>query len=157
MNGAQLHLTVVHLPVVGVLAALVLLLVAVLRDSESLVRVALGFLVIGTVCAVPAYFSGPEANEVAESFATIDPHLVEQHALIGRAAFFAAGILAAVALKIWWDSMSESPTNKGTRLGLLLATFLIAWLMAWTAHLGGLIRHPEIRDPQWLLFPELPR
>ena len=156
MNGAQLHLLTVHLPVVGMLAALVLMTVALVRDSETMVRTAIGFVVFGTVLGAPAYFSGPEAMEVAKGFASIDEHLVEQHAILAKAAFFASVVLAAIAIKVWWDARGAQ-TGKGTRIGLLCATLVIAWLMAWTAHLGGIIRHPEIREPHWVVFPELPR
>ena len=158
MNGAQLHLLTVHLPVVGMLAALVLMALALVRSSEVLVRTSLGFVVFGTLFAAPAYFSGPHAMEVAQEFASIDEHLVEQHAIAAKAAFFASVLLAAIGVKVWWDSTgAEAGTGKGARLGLLCAMLAIAWLMAWTAHLGGIIRHPEIREPAWLLFPELPR
>ena len=156
MNGAQLHLLMVHLPVVGMLAALALMTVAVMRRSEAMVRTAIAFAVIGTVFAAPAYFSGPSAMEVARSFAPIDEHLVEQHAIAAKAAFFASVLLAAIAVKVWWDS-TDRETGTVTRIGLLAGLLVIAWLMAWTAHLGGLIRHPEIREPTWWVFPELPR
>lgn len=156
MNAAQLHLLTVHLPVFGSASGLVLMLLALARNSESLVRTALGFVVVGTLLGVPAYFSGPGAMEVAQRFAPIDEHLVEQHAIIAKVAFFASLVLAAMAIKILWDARGAE-TGKGTRISLLGAMLLIAWLMAWTAHLGGAIRHPEIREPQWLLFPELPR
>ncbi len=156
MNGAQLHLLTVHLPVVGMLAGLLLMSLALLRDSESLTRTAIGFVVFGTLFAAPAYFSGPEAMEVANRFAEIDEHLVEQHAIAAKASFFASVVLASIAIKVWWES-TRMKTGKGTRVVLLCAMLVIAWLMAWTAHLGGIIRHPEIREPAWLLFPELPR
>ena len=156
MNGAQLHLLTVHLPVVGMLAGLILMGLALARNSETMVRTAIGFVVFGTVLAAPAYFSGPDAMEVAKRFSPIDEHLVEQHAIIAKAAFFASVVLAAIAIKVWWDSTSAA-TGKGARIGLLCAMLVIAWLMAWTAHLGGLIRHPEIREPSWFVFPELPR
>lgn len=156
MNAAQLHLVTVHLPVVGTLAALVLMTLALVRDSEVMARTAIGFVVVGTVLAAPAYFSGPDAMEVARRFAPIDDHLVEQHAILAKAAFFASVVVAAIALKVGLESI-RSGTGKGARIGLLCATLLIAWLMAWTAHLGGLVRHPEIREPAWPIFPELPR
>ncbi|MEM8886078.1 MAG: hypothetical protein AAGD14_18580 [Planctomycetota bacterium] len=156
MNAAQLHLLTVHLPVVGTLAALILMIVALIRDSETLVRTAIGFIVVGTLCAVPAYLSGADALVVVERFTSIDDHLVEQHALVARAAYFASILLAAISLKVWLDSF-HAGTSKGTRIGLLCGMLAIAWLMAWSAHLGGFLRHPEIREPGWLLFPELPR
>ena len=156
MNGAQLHLLVVHLPVVGILAATVMMTLALIRNSEFMARTAIGLVVFGALLAAPAYFSGPYANDVVKRFTPIDDHLVEQHALIAKAAFFATVLLAAIAIKIWCDARGGE-TGKGTRIGLLCAMLVIAWLMAWAAHLGGIIRHPEIREPAWLLFPELPR
>lgn len=156
MNAAQLHLLTVHLPVFGMFAGLVLMSLALVRGSEGLVRTALGFVVCGTVLGAPAYFSGPGAMEVAEGFVALDEHLVEQHAIVARGAFFASVILAAVGLKVWLDSR-RGATGAGVRVGLLLAMLVIAWLMAWTAHLGGVIRHAEIREPSWWWFPDLPR
>lgn len=156
MNGAQLHLLTVHLPVVGILAALILMAVALVRDSEAMVRTAIGFVVFGTVLAAPAYFSGPDALAVVRRFTEIDEHLVEQHAIVAKAAFFASVVVAAIGVKIWRDSIAAA-TGKGVRIGLLCALLAIAWLMAWTAHLGGVIRHPEIREPSTWVFPELPR
>ena len=156
MNGAQLHLLTVHLPVFSTLAALVLMAVAMIRKSDGLVRTAIAFIVCGTVLGAPAYFSGPYAMEVAQGFTSIDEHLVEQHAIVAKGAFFASVVLAAISIKVFWDSL-DAETGKGTRIGLLCALLAIAWLMAWTAHLGGIIRHPEIREPHWWLFPELPR
>jgi len=156
VNGAQLHLLTVHIPVVGTLAALVLMVLGILRNSETLIRTAIGFVIVGTAFAAPAYFSGPHALEVTERFASLDEHLVEQHAIIAKAAFFASILLSAIGLKIWLDSF-HGGTGKGTRVGLLCALLVIAWLMAWTGHLGGIIRHPEVRQPGWFFFPELPR
>ena len=100
MNGAQLHLLTVHLPVVGMLAALILMTVALVRDSDGMARTAIGFVVFGTLLAAPAYFSGPHAMEVAQGFASIDEHLVEQHAIAAKAAFFASVLLAAIAERV---------------------------------------------------------
>jgi len=156
MNGAQLHLLTVHLPVVGMFAALVLMTLAIVRGSEAMVRTALGFVIFGTLFAAPAYFSGPAAMKVLKGFTAVDEHLIEQHAILARGAFYAAVLLAAIGLKIWLSSTS-STTSRGVRVGLLCAILAIAWLMAWTAHLGGIIRHPEIREPSLWLFPDLPR
>ena len=156
MNAAQLHLLTVHLPVFGVLAALVLMSLALLRGSEGLVRTSLGFVVCGAALGAPAYFSGPDAMEVLGSFAQVDEHLVEQHAILARGAFFASLIVAAIGLKLWIDSR-HAATGRGARVGMLCAMLVIAWLMAWTAHLGGAIRHPELQDPSWWWFPDLPR
>ncbi|MCR9247505.1 MAG: hypothetical protein NXI31_20935 [bacterium] len=156
MNGAQLHLLVVHLPVVGMLAALTLMTLALVRDSEAMTRTAIGFVVFGALLGAPGYFSGPYAMAVAKGFTELDEHLVEQHAIAAKAAFFASALLAAIAVKIWWDA-TDTGTGKATRVGLWCAMLAITWLMAWTAHLGGIIRHPEIREPVWWVFPELPR
>ena len=156
MNAAQLHLLTVHLPVVAMLASLVLMAIALLRDADGLARTSIGIAAFGTLFAAPAYFSGPDAMEVAKQFTEIDEHLVEQHAILAKAAFFASVLFAAIAIKVWWDA-TGGQIGKGARIGMLCALLVIAWLMAWTAHLGGLIRHPEIAEPHWFVFPELPR
>ena len=63
MSAVQLHLLVVHLPVLACPAAAVLLLIARLTRNETLFQTGAAFLVLGALGAAAAYFSGPAAYE----------------------------------------------------------------------------------------------
>lgn len=163
MNAAQWHLTLVHVPVIGLLCALVIYAVAFCSKNELLDRLGHAFVVVCALLTVAAYYTGPSALSVLDEFVAaqggtpIERQLVEQHAAIGKASFTAIIILGAVAAQAWIRYFQDSRPGKVLRVVLLVCALGCAYLMAWTSHLGGLIRHPEIREPQMILFPELPR
>jgi hypothetical protein len=55
MNGAQLHLVLIHFPVAGVFFALLLLAYAFLRKNTDVLGVALGFLVLTGLAELTTY------------------------------------------------------------------------------------------------------
>jgi uncharacterized membrane protein len=147
MNSPQLHLLLTHLPVIGTLFALCLLLYGLVRCSEELKRAALLAFVIAGAIAIPAYMTGEPAAEhlkkllLGKVLDATDQH--EEIAAIALAASLLLGLLSLGALLYF---------RKGRRLSRKLITviFLIGLvdtaILAWTAHLGAAIRHPEIRS-----------
>ena len=67
MNVAHLHLMLNHIPVVGMGFGLALVGLALLRKSEELKRISLGFLIVIALLAIPAYLTGEQAAEIAVS------------------------------------------------------------------------------------------
>ena len=79
--------------------------------------------------------------------------LVESHAMIGRAGFIAAVLTGAVALVGLLQELQGEAAHRFLRWGLAFAMGTVVWLMAWAAHLGGRIRHPEVRGGELFFFP----
>ena len=69
MNGAQLHLALIHFPVAGVFFALLLLTHAFWKKNGDVLNVALGFLVLTGLAGLAAYWTGEGAEEVVEKAA----------------------------------------------------------------------------------------
>ena len=74
-----------------------------------------------------------------------------------QAAFTAIILLGAIAAQALIRYYQESRPGAILRIVVLVGAISCAYLIAWTSHLGGLIRHPEIRQPEMSIFPELPR
>jgi hypothetical protein len=144
MNAAYLHIALVHIPVVLTPVSVILLAIAHLRSSLAVARVALGILIAASLMAVCAYFLGEGAEEVVEHLPGILESTIEDHeesASLSLGFTIAAGLLSLMS----WIAIS-----KGSALerALLAITFMVATAssasLAYTAHLGGIIRHPEI-------------
>ncbi len=155
MSAAHLHLTVVHLPVVGVPIALAMLAVGHLRGHEILLRFAYCLLVVCGVLSIAAFYSGPPTYELLESELQAEKERVEQHAVIGRAAFIAGILVAVIAIQALLQFLQGEPPARWLRLTIFLGALVLSYLLVWSAHLGGGIRHPEVRQPELWLFPEL--
>jgi hypothetical protein len=145
MSWAHIHLALTHVPVIGLLIVLLLLVVAGLLRSAELTRVSYGLLVLLAVATVIVYLTGEPAEELVENLPGFSEALVEQHEEAALIATIGMGVLGLVALVglIRFRAPWIAPAWYGP--GVLLLALLMGGLMAWTANLGGQIRHSEIR------------
>ena len=155
MTAAHFHLLIVHVPIVLCPLALVVLMVDGRRESPPSVFGYVLLMVAGLLGGL-AYYSGPSAYEQLQTTLAADKEWVEQHAVIGKAAFVVLILVSVLALQIVLRILQEEPVSKGLRLSVLVGALLAAYVLAWAAHLGGQIRHVEIRESEWMIFPHLP-
>jgi uncharacterized membrane protein len=145
MNGVHLHLLLNHLPVIGSLFAILLLIWALFRKNAEIANAALGLFVIAAITGLAAYFTGEPAEHVAEEIAGVSRRAIHSHeesaelatVLLGGYGVFALGGL------LYLRRRAERFPRKFLSLSLVLA-LIPAGAMAWTANQGGKIRHPEI-------------
>lgn len=155
MSALQLHLLVVHLPVLACPAAALLLVVARLARNETLFRTACATLLIGMLGGAAAYFSGPAAYESLGLPPGLDRDLLEAHAALGKGAFMGLILLGLAAALALLQVVQGERTPNWLRWTLLVAALLLAYLLAWTAHQGGRAGHPPLREQSLPLFPDL--
>ena len=155
MSAVHLHLLIVHLPVVACPLALVLLAVGHARDRPSLARAGHVTIMIAAAAGIVAYYSGPSAYEQLADRLVADKAWVEQHAVIARLAFVGLVVLGVVTIQVLLQEAQGDTPSPWMRRGLVVGTAILCWVLAWTAHLGGQIRHVEIRTPEWAIFPHV--
>jgi len=147
MTWAHIHLALNHVPVIGILLAILLLGAAVFRPNDVLQRTSYWLLAGLALVAVLVYFTGEPAEELVEGLPGFSEALVEHHeeaALIATIGMAILGLAAAVAL-VRGRRESTAKSSAYPRVVLLLA-LVVGGLMMWTANLGGQIRHSEIRS-----------
>ncbi|MDX2167928.1 MAG: hypothetical protein SF182_12715 [Deltaproteobacteria bacterium] len=144
LTSAQIHLAVNHLPVVTALLALPLLLFG-LTGRAAATRFGLGLLIVAALAAVPASLSGEGAEEVIESYPGVSERLIERHedaAELALTATLISGAIAAAAVVAQWKAV---PLAVALARLALVAALASSVLLGRAAHLGGQIRHQEIR------------
>lgn len=146
MNAAHWHLALNHLPVLGTVFGLALLVLAQLKSSQELIRVSFGMFVVIAVLAVPAYLTGKPAEDAVKGLPGVSNTLLEQHEEVAQIAFTGLVILGVTALA----GLALFRRGKSIPCWFAIAAsalaLLVGGLMAWTANLGGQIRHGEIRS-----------
>lgn len=153
MNAVHLHLMTAHLPVVGLPFAVVLLTVGAARRSETLWRAGAVMLVSTVALTGLPYFSGPPAYELLESRSSVTEESVERHAVVARAFSLGFVVLGCVAASDLLRGREGEPPSRRLRIAILAGAVLIAYGFAWVAHLGGLVRRPDLADPHLPIFP----
>lgn len=144
-NGAQFHLLVNHLPVVGFIIAVAALAAAAVSKSADVKRFVLALTVVVGATSLPALWTGEPAEEVVEHLPGIDEGVIHEHEEAAEFATVMAvitAIVAAGALIV----QRRKPEMLGKALSVVLVLSLIAAAaMGKAAHDGGLIRHTEIQ------------
>jgi uncharacterized membrane protein len=140
MNASDIHLVLNHVPVVGLVGALLVLGWGVARRSNEVLM--LGFLltVVIALFTIPAYLSGEAAEEITES-ANVAKSQVEAHeeaALLSLVMISATGLVALFALVMQFARKSRPLPFAAATLVVGLIAFA---LVARAAHLGGQIMH----------------
>ena len=145
MNSVQMHLALTHVPVILSMVGLVMLVVALLKKNTTLTKTSYIILIIAGVSALPVFFSGEGTEEAVEHAPGVSEAIIERHEEIAKLAMIsiaAAGISALIALfSFRWVFVARL-----IKLLVLLLAITSGGLMAQTAHLGGQIRHTEIRN-----------
>lgn len=156
MNWVHVHLILSHVPVLGCIFGLFLLLFALIRNSRELLIGALWILLISALAGIPTFTSGEHAENRVERLPGVTETIMDQHeetAEFALAVLETLGIFALLAL-ILIHRNRRVPRWMGS-LTLVLAV-AAAIILGWTANLGGLIRHTEIRGAPSSIVISLP-
>lgn len=144
MNGPQIHLMLNHIPVIAIPLSFVLLAMGRRVQDHRLQKWAVAFMILIALLTLPVFFSGEPAQHALKGLPGVDSPRIDPHEDWGEAAFAAVETLGGLALLglVFFRRRDRFPS--AYIASLLLAGLVSSALLAWTAHLGGLIRHPEL-------------
>jgi hypothetical protein len=144
VNVAHLHLLLNHVPTVGSVVALGLLLLALVRRDEGLKHAGLEVIFAIAVLTLPVYISGVAAYRELRD----QPELSEVAVLLHQDAALAGFALTEFTGFVAWAGLWQT-RRRGRAPGIVAAVVVLLTValavMARAATLGGEIRHPEIR------------
>ncbi len=145
MNPAHLHLILNHIPVVGLGAALLLLLYAMARKNDELKRVTLAAFVLLALVAIAVYLTGKAAEDSVEHLPGVSEAFIDRHQDAATVSLVAIELLGAVSLAGLIFSRRSNSLLRWFAVISLVISLATAGLITWTANLGGQISHTEIR------------
>jgi hypothetical protein len=163
VNLAHLHLLLNHVPTIGTVAALCLLVLAFTRRNEHLKHAGLEVLFAIAVVTVPVYMTGVAAHRELRGVAGLSDSTIRAHqdaALWALAVMEFAGFAAWLAL---WQIRRRGRAARGMLPAVMVLLVLSLAIMARAANIGGEIQHPEIgasiadSDPEQFLVTRLSR
>jgi uncharacterized membrane protein len=144
VSWPHVHVVVVHLPVLGLPAGMLLALAGRLRRNRDLECAGLLMIVAAALIGLLAFASGQRAERALDATTGLPAEWVEPHEDAAEIARIALLILAAAAigtLLVRRDSAALPWLVTATAVFGLVAALLVAR----AAQLGGRIRHPELR------------
>lgn len=143
----QPHLIVNHIPLFAAAFGGLLALGGLLVRQPGIRTAGLLLCIVAGISGVPAHVTGEDAeHSIGEQLDPVSAQYMEAHEESAEALMFptlALGILAAFAWFSQYKGKKVAPVLVG--VSGIVALGLTGWMM-WAAHLGGQIRHPEMRD-----------
>lgn len=151
MNAAHLHLIMNHIPVIGMLIAVVFLIASLFHGKDILIKASLWMLFFVALSAIPAYLTGDPAHEYLEHTPGLRNDLILEHEDAAEVAFVSSMILGLLALLGLVGYRQRRRLSRLYLFLVLLASLVVLALVAGAANQGGKIRHPEVRSASQLL------
>ena len=145
MNAAHLHLILNHVPVLGTLIALLLLITALVEKSEDLRRAALALFVGVALMAVPVFLSGEPAEELVERLPGVTSQQIDRHEDAATQALIAVGVVGVLAIGALAVTRRSARAARALTVATLVVGIVTGGLMARAAFLGGQVRHSELQ------------
>jgi uncharacterized membrane protein len=147
MTLPHLHLLLNHVPTVGNVIALGLLLVSIARKDDGLWRVGLEVSFVIGLLTLPVYVTGIATRGALEPFGVPDLLIGRHHdaALLASLSMLATAALAWLGL---WRFRRAGRWSRVNSSAVLAVSLLTLALMTRAATMGGEIRHPEILADQ---------
>ena len=145
MNSVQMHLALTHVPVILSLVGLIMLIVAFFIKNSTITKSSYILILTAGITALPVFFTGEGTEEAIENLPGVSESVIGRHEEVAKLAMIsiaAAGLVALAALfSFRWQIAARL-----FKVVVVLLAITSGGLMAQTAHLGGQIRHTEIRS-----------
>ena len=146
MNEAHFHLVVNHLPIVGILIGLLVLLTGFILKKPEVKVTALGIFVFSALASIAAFYSGEGAEEIVERIPGISETLINKHEESAELFFTVILILGGVSLGTMFLEIKKSKLSKFGFILTILLSLGAGVLAKNVGTTGGEIRHAEIRS-----------
>lgn len=143
MSIVHLHLILNHVPVIGMVFALLILGVAAWRRNDGMGRLGLAVMVGLSLVTAVVFLSGEPAEEAIEGVAGVSEAMIHPHEEAAEAALIATGIAGVLALMAL-SAYRRRALPRWLTGAAFTAALVSTTMLGWAANLGGQIRHTEI-------------
>lgn len=144
MDGLQLHLLTNHLPIIGTMAALLVVILGMLRKNDGAITAGLIIYVVMAVTVVPAYLSGEEAEERVEEIAGVSHDVIHEHEEMAELSLWLTSLSGLLAIGALFTRSKQSPLAPKFAMAFVVLAIIAFGQAARTGHEGGKIRRPDL-------------
>lgn len=141
----MLHIIIAHIPVLGNFLLILLVWKASQSKKEVDYKWVYWFGILIAIVASISYFTGPTTAEwVKTHFVGYSKDLVQNHALWGRIGFTTSILNGLISIMAIANYMQGEKPHKAIPWIVICLVILSTLIYTYTAHLGGLIRRPDL-------------
>lgn len=145
MNNAHWHLVVNHLPIVGLLIGVLVLIAGLSLKKIEVQLTALGIFIFSALAAIAAFYTGEGAEDVVENLAGISETLIHKHEEYAETFYMLTLVLGGLSLLAFVTTVRNWKYAKYLVILCLAIAVADGVLAKYVGTSGGEIRHTEIR------------
>ncbi len=146
MNGAHLHLMLIHFPIAGTILAVPLLATAWRLKNETLKLTGLSMVVVVGLLGYAAFLSGGEAGGIVRNFPNVIKGSIHEHAEAADWAIWFLALNALLSVFGLFTFLKHRKVSQWVFTAVMLLTLFSTTVLLRVAYLGGNIQHIETRD-----------
>ena len=146
MNDAHYHLIVNHLPIVGLLIGILVLIAGLVFNKTEVKLTALGIFIFSAITSIAAFYTGEGAEEVVENLEGISETLIHTHEEYAETFYTLSLILGGLSLLTFILELKKMKFTKYLTILCLLIALVDGALATYVGSSGGDIRHIEIHN-----------
>ena len=146
MNDAHYHLIVNHLPIVGLLIGILVLIAGLVFNKAEVKLTALGIFIFSAITSIAAFYTGEGAEEVVENLEGISETLIHTHEEYAETFYTLSLMLGGLSLLTFILELKKMKFTKYLMILCLLIALVDGVLATYVGSSGGEIRHSEIRN-----------
>ena len=140
----HLHLLLNHVPTIGAIVGVALLLLSIIRRTDPLRRASFEVLFLVALASFPTYLTGVAAEVTVAGQAEFSPAAMRAHHDAALPAFVLMQVTGALAWIGLWQFRRASRPARWVQPWIVVFSTATLITMAQAAAIGGGIRHPEI-------------
>jgi uncharacterized membrane protein len=146
MNQTQIHLLANHLPVMGFLFGIIVLVYGMASRSIQTRNAAYLVFIIAAIGGIIAFNTGEGAEEAVEHLAGISEEAIEAHEEAAETALIGIVALGIGALLTFILAFKKPEFEKRLSVAVLLISLAALGITIYSANLGGKIMHKEVYE-----------
>lgn len=145
MDATHAHLLTNHIPILGSIFGVVLLIIGMLLKNKSVEITAVSTILLASIFTIPVYLSGEEAEHKVEHMQGVSEHELEEHEEHAELSLWLMLVGGGLALMTLASYKVAPKLTKTARIStLIVSSFAFLSLIPLANH-GGKIMHSELR------------
>lgn len=145
MNYPHWHIMLNHIPIIGMISGAILWFLAMRTNQAILYKTALGWVIVSAAIAIPVYLTGQNSHELLHGLPGISHEIIDVHERWGTYTLFVSVITGILAVFGFVQLKKLGQLSSTWKVIISLLVVVLSGIAGYTGHLGGLIRHTEIR------------
>lgn len=146
MNDAHLHLLVNHLPIIGTIFGLGILIAGIFFKNNAVKNVSYVIFIVAATFAAISMSTGEGAEELVEDLPSVGKQIIHEHEEMAEKLAIILYVLGVISLLgLYTNFKNHSKAKLMSFLALVIAAIAV-FLAQQTGTSGGEIRHTEIRS-----------